>query len=254
LRSRLLLAAALTLSVAAASPALAAKRKPAPAPPPAPATVGYDISYPQCGAAYPRTPAFGIVGVTKGLPWSGNPCLASEYAWAAAAAQAPAFYVNTANPGSASVRWTYAGPRACSGTSDDLGCAYNYGWNAAKDALTYAVAQTGLAAPRDFWLDVETGNSWSSTNLAANAADLSGARDYLLSQTGYVARVGVYSTGYQWNRITGSPAGWAATPNWLAGAPDASTAPSYCSRTFTGAKVELVQYIAGGFDNDHRCG
>jgi hypothetical protein len=247
-------AVSLALSLAAASPALAAKRKPAPspAPPPTTATVGYDISYPQCGTTYPRTPAFGVVGVTKGLPWSGNPCLASEYAWAAASPSA-GFYVNTANPGSVSVRWNYAGPKACGGSSDDLGCAYNYGWNAAADALSYAVAQTGVASPHDFWLDVETGNSWSSTNLVANTADLSGARDYLSSQTAYVARVGVYSTGYQWSHITGSPAGWDTVPNWLAGAPDAATAPSYCTRSFTGAPVSLVQYVAGGVDNDQRC-
>ena len=33
-----------------------------------PTPTGYDISYPQCGSAYPRDIAFGVVGVTRGLP------------------------------------------------------------------------------------------------------------------------------------------------------------------------------------------
>ena len=43
-------------------------------------TIGYDISWPQCGKAYPAGSAFGVVGVTDGKPYFGNPCLASEFA------------------------------------------------------------------------------------------------------------------------------------------------------------------------------
>src|SRR5450759_5915683 len=38
-------------------------------------TVGYDISYPQCGRPFPTNAAFGIVGVNKGIVFSPNPCL-----------------------------------------------------------------------------------------------------------------------------------------------------------------------------------
>src|SRR5437870_12728689 len=38
-----------------------------------PTPTGYDISYPQCGGAYPRDIAFGIVGVTRGLAYRANP-------------------------------------------------------------------------------------------------------------------------------------------------------------------------------------
>lgn len=41
----------------------------------APAVTGNDISYPQCGAAFPSSPAFGIVGVNGGLANDLNPCL-----------------------------------------------------------------------------------------------------------------------------------------------------------------------------------
>ena len=43
-----------------------------------PTPTGYDISYPQCGGSYPRNIAFGIVGVTRGLAFSANPCLVAS--------------------------------------------------------------------------------------------------------------------------------------------------------------------------------
>ena len=60
---------------------------------------GYDISYPQCGAAFP-TGAFGIVGIDHGRPfdvdnqYGPNPCLDSEYAQAQSTGHT-ALYVNT---------------------------------------------------------------------------------------------------------------------------------------------------------------
>ena len=45
-------------------------------------TVGYDVSYPQCGTTLPASRAFGIVGVNGGLSTKANPCLATQLAWA----------------------------------------------------------------------------------------------------------------------------------------------------------------------------
>ena len=214
---------------------------------PPPTGGGYDISWPQCSRAYPTTPTFGIVGVGDGLAYSDNPCLASEYAWAKAAPRPPALYMNTANPGAQSLHWTTPGPKPCTGSSDDLGCAYNYGWNAAGHAFAYATARA--ATDGVWWLDVEIANTWS-TNLAANNADIQGMIDYLYAQS---RAVGVYSTAFQWHQITGGKS--LAVPNWIAGATTSAQAASWClpSRSFTGGPVAVVQYPAGAYNGDVAC-
>jgi hypothetical protein len=218
-----------------------------PPPGPRPTVGGNDISWPQCSRPYPAKPAFGIVGVGNGLAYSDNPCLADEYAWATRAPRAPGLYMNTANPGAQSVHWTTPGPRPCGGASDDLGCAYNYGWNAASHAYAYATSQQAIAV--EWWLDVEIANTWS-TNLASNNADIQGMIDFLRSQS---RTVGVYSTTYQWNQITGGTQ--IPVPNWVAGASNSSQAVTWCtpSRSFSGGAVTLVQYPAGSFDGDVAC-
>ena len=244
------------------------------APPPAAAS-GHDISWPQCGAAYPADGAFGIVGVTDGRAWSTNPCLASEYQWAASYPRTPDLYMNTANPAPhSSYYWPASGakdPALCRDATitTDPGCAYDYGWHTAADALATSKSSLGNNAQGVWWLDVETGNTWNG-DASSNAADMQGSIDYLLAQ--HVAGVGVYSTGYQWGVITGgyatgnsstyasawsseftSPNGLAGVPSWVAGASGPSDAPSYCSSSFLGTTTWLVQYIAGGFDVDYAC-
>jgi hypothetical protein len=76
---------------------------------PQPNSTGYDISYPQCSAAFPTSPGFGIVGVNGGLAYATNSCLSSEYAWAETSNSASqphaSFYLNTGNPGPISAHW-----------------------------------------------------------------------------------------------------------------------------------------------------
>src|SRR6476661_9503149 len=51
---------------------------------------GYDVSWPQCptsagGSGLPLPPAsaqFVVIGLTRGLPFTANPCLASQVGWA----------------------------------------------------------------------------------------------------------------------------------------------------------------------------
>ncbi len=216
-------------------------------------STGYDISYPQCPSSFPSGGAFGVVGVTNGLPWSANPCLAAEYTWANGRPNPPSFYVNTADPGPVSSHWNLPGPQPCADPAsyDDTGCAYNYGWNAADQAFGVAVAATSsaVATGHDWWLDVETGNSWNGTN-RANVATIQGYIDYFTVKP--VPSVGIYSTSFQWNAITGG-ASLPSTPNWVAGASSLATAPSYCNASFTGGAVQLVQYPSGSFDGDYAC-
>jgi hypothetical protein len=265
LAGRVLFAAA-PASVAAAPPTISVARGGGPS------TIGYDISYPQCGGPFPTNPAFGIVGVNRGIVFSPNPCLGtgsgpSELEWAGGLdAQ---LYANTGNPGpDLSTHWPdgQTFPRECntaaSPGSDTVDCAYDYGWNAAADSYQTAVrayVSLGLA-PADatstptantWWLDVETSNSWRA-DVTLNVAALEGAVAYL--QSAGVAGIGFYSTQQQWNQITGGTLAFAAQPSWVAGARTSRQARTNCSGSaFTGGAVTLAQYFAKGFDADLRC-
>ena len=225
-------------------------------------TRGFDISYPQCGGAYPSNAAFGIVGVNGGRVFSANPCLASQIAWGGGAASG--LYANTGNPGPALSSFWPAGqtaPRFCDpNNTDTADCAFDYGWNAARHSFETAEAaylQLGITASpsaTDWWLDVETSNSWREDNLALNVAALEGEVAYLLERG--VTRLGFYSTTHQWGLITGGTKVFAAYPSWGAGARNERIARNLCESTttsFTGARLVLVQYPYQGFDANVRC-
>lgn len=261
-----LLALAALVAVRGALPVAAAA--------PSGGTSGADISWPQCGAPFPSGASFGVVGVNDGRAWSTNPCLASEYAWARGLSRTPDLYMNTANPAPQSSHyWPESGtrdPALCidATSTTDPGCAYDYGWHTAADALARATAALGAAPAGRWWLDVETGNTWNG-DASSNAADLQGSIDYLVAEG--APAVGVYSTEQQWAEITGgyasgtaaayasawapefaSPSGIGAVPSWVAGAGPAG-APGLCADSFTGTTTAMVQYIAGGFDADAAC-
>ncbi|MBV9543962.1 MAG: hypothetical protein JOY61_06260 [Chloroflexi bacterium] len=238
--------------------------RPGNAPPPttpAPSIYGNDISSPQCPTnAEPPPPAFAIVGVTGGRPFTPNACLPREFAWALSATSANqprlGFYMNTADPGTASPRWPSAGtsaPRACDG-SWNADCAYDYGWLMAQDAFSRATGVAGgMAAQAPWWLDVEAANSWSP-DMNTNAAALQGALAFLQSQN--VTNIGVYSTSTDWEALIGQPAPdgpFGALLNWRPGPGNPQEAPSWCSRTVTGGRVKYVQFPNAGFDTDLAC-
>jgi hypothetical protein len=230
--------------------------------------IGYDISYPQCGKPYPVNPAFGIVGVNRGIVFSANPCLGtgagpSQLAWAGKRAE---LYANTGNPGPRlSSRWPIgqSSPKRCSAQDPDSAkCAYDYGWNAAANSYATAVKAyiaLGWAAPGStrtpvanrWWLDVETANSWRS-NVTLNIAALRGAVAYL--QSVRVASVGFYSAPFMWDDITGGTSAFADHPSWVAGASTLKGARARCTGSgFTGGGVVLAQYLYNGFDANYRC-
>jgi hypothetical protein len=243
--------AALVTAILTALGVVAAPGSPAKAVPHG--AVGYDISWPQCGRAYPSTGDFGIVGVTDGRPFTGNGCLQSEYATAAATPGGAGFYMNTANPGVASttVNWySLKSPDGSCAPGHEAACAYNYGFAAAGHAVSYAQAQTGHSTNTTWWLDVETGNSWSPTDLGANLASIRGSIDYLQRQPGVL--VGIYSTHYQWTGITGGAQ--VALANWVAGASNVAQAQGRCTPAWsaTGGPVVLTQFF-GAFDGNYAC-
>jgi hypothetical protein len=218
-----------------------------------PPGIGYDISWPQCGRPFPAGAAFGIVGVNDGKPYTQNPCLAEQAQWAAASGLPAGFYINTANPGtrSTSVNW-YAqrSPDPACSPANEVACAYNYGYNGARHAYAYANSVAAAGPGHTWWLDVETGNSWSATDKGANTASIVGALDFLGAQN---VVLGAYSTRYQWTKITGG-AQIPTLPNWVAGARNAGQAAAFCAdKTFTGGPVMLVQWVEGRFDHDYPC-
>lgn len=207
-------------------------------------TTGYDVSYPQCGATAPSG-AFGIVGVNGGRPFSYNSCLSNEYS-AAPRAPLPSLYINTAYSGAYRKNIS----SSCANLSNSIPGtkaqeeAFAIGCTEAETSLSYAT-QNGATSVATWWLDVETGNSWSSSNLTLNQYAIQGAVTRL-GQTGL--SVGIYSSAAAWKTITGgsfTPAGTAA--DWEA--PGGTCA----SVGFTNSPVWLLQSTSGGFDSDLAC-
>jgi hypothetical protein len=248
------------VTASTAAPLALAAAKPDAHPAKPPASRGYDISWPQCGSAYPSSPAFGIVGVNKGIVFSPNPCLASEVTWAGGAKAQ--LYANTGNPGPAlSSHWPkgQTSPRFCDpANADTADCAFDYGYNAASDSYADAVAafqSLRLAtspAATTWWLDVETSNSWRS-DTSLNVAALQGEASYFTA-VAHVARLGIYSTSYQWGVIAGGSTAFSAYASWIAGVGSLNNAQSHCIGSgFTGGGAALAQYAYNGFDADLVC-
>ena len=153
------------------------------------------------------------------------------------AAKPRALYLNTGyNPGNAGqITSGCQTAAASSGLSGDYETAYAIGCSETDYSLAQVSAALGSWKPLMWWLDVESGNSWSSADLDLNRAALRGelAR---LSETGL--DVGVYSTAGQWQGITG---GWrysGIAADWVAGA-----SGSACGQPgFSGSVVWLIQF------------
>jgi hypothetical protein len=240
-------------------------------PPKGGSPTGYDVSYPQCGAALPTNVSFAIVGVNDGIVYSANPCLgaadgSSELAWAERFETLPILYANTGDPGPAlSSHWPtgQTTPQLCDATQpDSSACSYDYGWNAAidsyHDAVNAYISLGQLAAsaaqtpqPNEWWLDVESANSWES-NTSNNVSELQGEVAYLQSQG--VTTIGFYATASDWQTITANTTVFNNSPSWHPGAGSQRAAASFCGTTgITGGPTRYSQYASGGLDADVRC-
>jgi len=208
-------------------------------------TVGYDISWPQCGEPNPQGEiGFAVIGLTGGKPFTRNRCFDAQYQWARQAEAHPDVYINLDYP--KTTDWnTFVGPAGICMGGQAACVAYNWGYNSARDAV--ALARAKGITPTVWWLDVEQENYWSPEK-GANERVVSGAIDYLKAQG---LNIGVYSTSYQWGEITGG-----YRPNvraWVAGARNLAEAEKKCGQaSFTGGPVAMVQWVEK-FDRNLIC-
>jgi hypothetical protein len=210
-----------------------------------PGTTGYDISWPQCGGAYPPPPhAVTIVGVNDGHMYSTNPCVVSEVAWAGSTLTA---YVNTNHLPNDSVSGV-SGPAGVCAVADRVCRAYNWGRGGAEYD---AAAMQGHGVNTGFvWLDVELDGGWLQALPTENFAVIRGVRDGLRLH-GYT--VGIYATNYQWGFIT-SQADITGMPIWVPGAADLAGAVAMCApiHSFGGGITWLTQWTVV-YDQDYAC-
>jgi hypothetical protein len=224
-------------------------------------------------------------------PYLGGAASTSELDWAVTTSSGvssqpkASLYVNTGDPGNVYAgrpvaTWPKSGAtpygscttmrvRTRYGTytvgRDSPACAYEYGRErAATDVKVYfadAAAALAGAVSSDpsayqWWLDVETANTWQSGSSGRhmNVADLRGMVDYLASV--HPPAVGVYSTATDWQAITGGTGPSSALyglPVWLPGASDPAGAGAMCSAaSFSGGPVRLTQWTAA-YDDDLAC-
>jgi hypothetical protein len=211
-----------------------------------------------CSTPFPTGVTFAVIRATDGQPYhSADPtCFASETNEAKQLPAAPEYYMNLADPGLASTgNWNNGGPKACHVAQDyDLGCAYDYGYEAVRQAVGFAKSH-GMAAGARWWIDVETGNSWGSHSLkapghlAANVADLQGALHYFSSHR---LPAGIYTETTWWTAITGAPAGFSQVPVWGGGAGSRTAARANCKPvSITGGPAQWFTDVMS--DHDVAC-
>jgi hypothetical protein len=293
--------ALLIVGIATAPPVASSVPSPYPA-----GSIGYDVNWPQCQKAgskatgvmpgspdYPSgTKAYSIavVGVDGWAVGDYNSCLGTEVRWAdkatvAGSSTPPAYqlYLFLNSPASASTIDLTGPAGKCASVSakDKPTClAYNYGYNSALDAVTYATSE-GASAQR-WWLDIENdacapgewneaGNGeWWSCDQSLNDLTIKGALDALHADK---VTAGIYSTSLQWNAITGHyvPPG-SPVSLWIAGAiwtsPPFPASDRYLATTaldpwceghynFAGGTPSLLQETPGSndypFDPDYAC-
>jgi hypothetical protein len=218
-------------------------------------TNGYDISYVQCGSAAPAG-AFGVIGINAGYPFTYyNSCLGAELAGAQQTGN-PAVYINTgydptytAVDGRHTTQDCATSSQAISGTQSQQ-AAWAVGCSEAERDAGYLTSQS-TTPPTAWWLDVETTNSWSTTDLTLNSFTIQGIVQTLRQSA--AVPVGIYSTSSQWLAITGGYRA-PADADWLATAQRTQKrAKQYCgSSGFSGSPIWLVQYRSTT-DRDYVC-
>ncbi|HET7399521.1 MAG TPA: VCBS repeat-containing protein [Intrasporangium sp.] len=222
---------------------------------------GHDISWPQCptsvgGFGLPMPPTstqFVIVGLTRGLPFTENPCLASQLAWVRSNGKPAHAYTMAAFPTAAQL--TTYGSRGPWSASSRAGQLSNVGY--AEAAFAVASLRTVGFTPPVVWIDVEprSAQPWPTATTAQQRENryvveglMRGLRDARFAY-------GLYSFLSGWQSITGS---WRlpGVPVWAtAGRLDYPTeALDRCRQaSFSGGRVYLSQWYDDVRDYDLTC-
>jgi hypothetical protein len=215
---------------------------------------GYDASSYQCtngvpNGLDPNFTSFGITRVTGGRPFSLDSCRQALWTQAVNNTTAPSLYVNVAYSGAYGHQ--VSGYCSTALSPEGYGGKYRQAWRigCAEADFAYGNMPTGTKTPTAWWLDVETGNSWSSADRVLNQAAIDGASDRLTSLSGVA--VGIYSYAGAWNTITSGPSFRPASASgaWVAG-------QSSCSGSFSNGLPEwLYQHLttSAGADADYAC-
>lgn len=217
---------------------------------------GHDVSWPQCPGGLPMPPnntGFVVVGLTRGLAFTENPCLDGQFQWVLNHGVRAQAYTMATFPTTAQYA-TYGdgGPWPASTRPDRL---RNVGYAEGRAALA---SLNGVGwRPERIWVDVEPRpqQPWPSSSVAQqqeNRYVISGLLA-ALADAGYPHGIYSYSSG--WEAITGS---WQLpdVPVWSpAGRLDfASEASDLCvNRSFSGGTVHIAQWTDGTYDYDMTC-
>lgn len=226
------------------------------APPARAVDYGHDISWPQCPGGLPMPPpdtGFVVVGLTRGLAFTENPCLAGQFQWVLDhGVRAQAYAMATFPTGAQYEAYGDDGPYSTSTRPDRL---RNVGYAEGRAALA-SLGTVGWR-PERIWVDVEPRpqQPWPSSSAAErqeNRYVISGLLA-ALADAGFPR--GIYSYASAWEAITGS---WQLpdVPVWSpAGSLDfASEAIDLCMNpSFSGGTVHMAQWTDGTYDHDLTC-
>jgi hypothetical protein len=217
---------------------------------------GHDISWPQCGATnfnLPSTTEFVIIGLTRGLAFTENPCLGDQVQWVRDRSKPAHAYAMATFP-TAAQESTHGddGPWV---PTTRRGRLSNVGYAEAQFAVASMTA-IGWRPPM-VWIDVEPrpAQPWPAATATGQLYNryvveglMRGLRD-----AGFA--YGTYSYTNGWREIVGD---WylPTVPVWAtAGSLDyPDEALDRCSQpSFSGGRVYIAQWVEGNLDHDRTC-
>lgn len=223
---------------------------------------GNDISWPQCSVADggyglpmpPTTAKFVVIGLTQGLPFTENPCLADQVTWAASHDVPTQAYTMAAYPTPAQlIAYGAAGPWS---TRTSAGRLSNVGYAEGGFALA-SLSRVGFA-PGVVWIDVEprSAQPWPTATAQQQRTNRYVVEGLMRRLRDAGKAYGLYSYLNGWQTITGS---WRlpGVPVWAtAGRLDyPSEALDRCTQaSFSGGRVYLSQWYDDTRDYDLTCG